>query len=254
MKHRYIDIIILLALVTGGAFLSENCKSTRIVDEYRVDTFRTNHGGRGNLLEVSFLRGPSHNHPLMAMWVEDTTGNYIQTIYVAKSIAKGLFEYGDTSSGKWLPGSIRRPAALPVWAHSRGVREDDGLYVPKEETAVPDAYTGATPPSHFILHAKTDSLLPEQFYLYMEINQMWDWNSYWTNNKYPNDKEYKTSAQPALVYRVLITKGEDFKQAVPLDLIGHSHYSGINGRIYTDLSSITTAKAITESITARILE
>jgi hypothetical protein len=197
------------------------------------------------------MRGPEHNHPLMAVWIEDTAGNYIQTLYVAESIAKGVFGYGDKSTGKWLPGPIRRPAALPVWSHSRGVMENDGLYIPTRETPIPDAYTGPTPPAHFVLLARTDKELPEKFYVLFEINQTWDWNKYWTNNKYPDDEEYKTSCQPALVYRGLISKAVK-DTPVRLELIGHSHYSGENGEVYPDLSTITTARDITELISVRM--
>ncbi len=230
----------------------ESCRISRISVDYQIDTLQTNMNGKGNLLEISFRRGSEHNHPLMALWLEDTKGNYLQTLYVAKSIAKAEFEYADNSGGKWMPGPIRRPAALPVWAHSRGVIEEDSLYVPTQETAIPDAYTGPTPPAHFILLARTDEILPEQFYLYFEINQTWDWNEYWTNNKFPEDEDYKSSAQPALVYRVLVDQKKDYDQNLILELIGHSHYNGKDGKINDDLSSITTAKDITESVTVKI--
>jgi len=208
--------------------------------------------GKGNLIELTFRRGAEYNHPIMAVWVEDIEGNYIQTLYIAKSIAKEEFEHADNSSGKWMPGPLRIPASLPVWAHSRGVLEEDSLYVPTKETAIPDAYTGPTPPAHFVLFARTDKPLPEQFYLFFEINQTWDWNEYWTNNKFPDDIDYKTSAQPALVYNVLYDQNKDTDRTLSLKLVGHSHYSGKDGIIYNDLHSITTAKNITESVTVKI--
>jgi hypothetical protein len=251
-KGKYIMYFALLVIPVGISFFLLNCRATRQVTEYRTDTFYTNVNGEGDLIELTFRRGPEHNHPLMAVWIEDTSGNYIQTLYVAESIAKGVFGHGDKSTGKWLPGPIRRPAALPVWAHSRDVQEADGLYVPTKETAIPDAYTGATPQAHFVLLARTDKLLPEEFYIYFEINQTWDWNNYWTNNKFPGDEEYKTSCQPALIYRALLNRNRIIEPE-KLELIGYSHYSGANGTIYTDLNTITTAKDITESIYVRLL-
>ena len=227
--------------------INHSCRSARIPREYSTDTLYTNVNGKGDLLKIDFQRGAEHNHPLMAVWIEDTAGHYLQTLYVAESIAKGVFGHGDKSTGKWMPGPIRRPAALPVWAHNRGVKEADGLYVPTQETAIPDAYTGATPPSNFVLFARTDKPLPDTFYVYFEINQTWDWNYYWTNNKFPDDEEYKTSCQPALVYRTEMSC-KNGRQPYELKLTGHSHYSGENGEIYPDLSTITTAKDITKSI------
>ncbi len=251
MKTKVIPIL-LTSLLVGILFIYHSCRSTRIPPEYYTDTLYTNTGGNGDLLEIDFRRGTKHNHPLMAIWIEDTTGHYIQTLFVAQSIAKGVFGHGDKSTGKWLPGPIRRPAALPVWAHSRGVRENDGLYMPTQETAIPDAYTGATPPAHFVLFTRTDSPLPEEFYVYFEINQSWDWNNHWTNNKYPDDEDYKTSCQPALVYRTRMNCSHN-QELFTLELIGHSHYSGDNGEIYSDLNTITTAKNIAESIYVKCL-
>lgn len=246
MNKKVISIL-LLSLPVGLLIMNYGCRVTRIPGEYPVDTLYTNVNGNGDLLKIEFKRGPGHNHPLMAVWTEDTAGNYLQTLYVAESIAKGVFGYGDKSSGKWMPGPIRRPAALPVWSHSRGIKETDGLYVPTQETAIPDAYTGATPPSSFILFARTDIPLPDMFYVYFEINQTWDWNNYWTNNKFPGDEEYKTSCQPALVYRAPMSCNND-QRTEELELTGNSHYNGENGEIYDDLNTITTAKNITKSI------
>ena len=249
MKTKSVYFILAVVLITG-TITYQSCRSARMVLEYRTDTIYTNREAKGDILEVRFRRGSEHNHPLMAVWVEDTSGRFIQTLYVAESIAKGVFGHGDKSTGKWLPGPIQRPAALPVWSHSRGVREANGLYVPTSETPIADAYTGATPPGHFVLIAKTDNPLPDAFYVYFEINQTWDWNFYWTNNRFPDDENYKTSCQPALVYRTLVTlnDGQDYKK---MELVGHSSYNGENGQIFTNLDSITTAKDITESVSVK---
>jgi len=252
LRNKILLLVLLISISLVLIHLQQSCSSTKIIAEYRTDTIYTNASATGNLLEFKFRRGPEHNYPLMAVWIEDTAGNYIQTLYVAESIAKGVFSYGDKSTGKWMPGPMRRPAALPVWAHKRNVKEADGLYVPTQENPIPDAYTGATPQAHFVLLATTDKELPQYFYVWFEINQTWDWNSYWTNNKYPDDTEYKTSCQPALIYRVLLSMDET-GQPKQMQLIGHSHYSGRDGSVNPDLSTITTAKEITETIVVRIV-
>lgn len=224
-----------------------SCNPLSLAQEYPYDTLMTNQGAQDLSLEIVFKRGKAHNYPLMAVWTTDTTDNYLETLYVAKSIAKGVFEHGVKSQGKWMPGPIRRPAALPVWSHSRGVKESDGLYIPTVNTPLPDAITGATPENNFVLKTKVAVGTPEQFYLYFEINQTWDWNEHWTNNKFPDDDEYKTSCQPALVYRALIDKTLS-GQTKNLQLIGHSHYSGKDSKIYPTLETITTAKDITREI------
>jgi hypothetical protein len=242
-------IISFLFIITVQLF--HGCGSTKYT-EYKTDTLYTNPDGNGNMLEFEFRRGPEHNHPLMALWITDTSDSYIQTLYVAESIAKGVYGHGDKSTGKWLPGPIRRPATLPVWAFNRGLKEADGLYIPTLETPIPDAYTGATPQANFTIVAKTDQVLPDRFKVWFEVNQSWDWNNYWTNNKFPDDEDYKTSCQPALVYSVTYDLKEmgSYKD---LKLVGHSHFSGKTGEIFPDVSTITTAIAIAQSLRVRVV-
>ena len=216
-----------------------------------TEVFSYNPRGEGMNLSVEFTRGPAHNHPLMAIWIEDEEGIYIQTLFVAESIGKGVFRYGQTAQGKWMPGEIRRPASLPYWAHKRGIRARDGLFVPDPENPVPDAFTGPTPAGNFIMHFKTDQALPSRFRILFEINQTWDWNEFWTNNKYPDDQEYKTSSQPALVYAAPIDTNTDIKE-YNLKPIGRSHHSGKTGDLYNDVETLTTALKIANQIIVKV--
>jgi hypothetical protein len=85
-----------------------------------------------------------------------------------------------------------------------------------------------------------------------EINQNWDWNEYWTNDKYPGDKNYLNSAQPAVVYESMVDqKYPDYKYI--MRPIGHSHPSGQTGELFTDLNTLTTALQIADSIVVRIV-
>jgi len=207
----------------------------------------SNQFGTGQKIILEFTKGSSHNHPLMAVWIEDTAGKYMQTLYVAKSIATGIFNYGDASTGQWTQGVKRRPAALPYWSHKWGIKAKDGLFVPTPEQPVADAYTGATPKGDFELITRLDDKGPQIFNILFEINQPWDWNEYWSNARYPDDYEYKTSSQPALVYQAMIDL-DSGKKKYEMKLIGHSHYSGKNGELYEDTSTLTTALEITEEI------
>ena len=222
-------------------------------EEVKYQVLETNVQGEGVSLEIEFRKGSSHYFPLMAIWIEDTLGNYIQTLYVARSIAKGIFGHGDASAGKWMPGEIRRPAALPYWGHQRGIRAEDGLYLPSPASPVPDAYTGATPPGSFILLTKTDAIPAGPFFVYFEINQSWDWNRYWTNNRYPGDMEYHSSAQPALVYRTMVDIVNTLDESY-MEPAGRSHHSGATGDLFDDLHTLTTALNIAEEIIVRIGE
>ncbi len=238
-------ILIITVIAATAAIMINSCRTSRMgVHHVSIDTIYTAQHDEGRPIEFHFQKGSKHNYPLMALWVADTNNNYLKTLYVAGSIARGIFNYGETSTGKWMPGPIRRPAALPVWAHSRGIPEDDSLFVPTVETPVADAYTGATPLNDFVIYSRIQDTSVNSFNVYFEINQSWDWNEYWTNNKFPGDIDYKTSCQPSLVYHARINANE--KHAVyELRLIGHGHYSGDDGKIYSDLSTFTTALEIT---------
>jgi hypothetical protein len=232
----------LIAFVPGGDGFQKR-KKTKVAEHI---TFQTNINGQGNALSLEFVKGPEHNHPLMAVWIEDMDGNYIQTLYVATSIAKGVFAYGDKSTGRWKAGEIQRPAALPYWAHKRNVMNDKGNYMPRPGFEVPDAYSGATPKANFTLETRTDKPMSGKFRVLMEINQSWDWNRYWTNNKFPDDREYKTSSQPAIVYAAEVTAGVPGEY--PMQPIGRSHHAGADGKLYNDLETLTTALKIVESV------
>lgn len=216
-----------------------------------TDTLHTHSQHQGIPITVHFNKGKAHNYPLMAIWLEDTNGAYIQTLYVAKSIAKGRFAHGQTHQGKWQPGPARRPAALPYWAHKRGVKAEDGLYIPSHENPMPDAVTGATPVNNFVLETRTKNIQTNRFRILLEINQSWDWNEYWTNDTLTDNKDYRTSCQPALVYAGEINLNEN-KTRYSLQPIGHSHYAGENGKLYEDLSTITSALEITDSVWVEI--
>jgi len=227
------------------------CTNTRVQVEESPENIYSNTQGSGPALEIEMTRGEGHNHPLMAIWVESTDGTFIQTLYVAESIGKGVFRHGDASRGFWMPGEIQRPAALPYWSHKRGIKNEQGLYLPTPTNPVPDAYTGPTPGQSFILSTKLDEHMEGSFRVLFEINQTWDWNEYWTNNKYPDDQEYKTSCQPALVYAVTIDPS-DSGEEYPMELIGRSHHSGATGELFHDLETLTTALHIAEEIVVRL--
>jgi hypothetical protein len=211
----------------------------------------TNLDGAGWEITLEVTPGKSHNYPMLAIWIEDAQGNYVQTLYVNESVAKGYFNYADKSEGKWKPGELVRPASLPIWTHKRGVKSDAGHYMPTQSNPLPDAYTSATPKAGFVLQSKTDKPLTREFKVLLEINQSWDWNEYWTNHKFPEDDDYKSSAQPSVVYSVNIDPA-NLQEVHELKPIGHGHYSGKNGEINPDLSTITTALQIVDKITVKV--
>jgi hypothetical protein len=88
-------IVSLLTMTLAAATLS-TCRSSRATAlQQSADTLYTNPAETGPTLVFYFERGESFNHPLMALWLEDTNGTYLQTLFVAESIAKGRYLHGD---------------------------------------------------------------------------------------------------------------------------------------------------------------
>jgi hypothetical protein len=243
MKNRAYLLVIISMLAA--------CKSGKVQEEPIITEFTANASGSGPVISFEFRKGPSYNHPSFVLWAEDMQGKFIQTLFITKAVGTSVYEHGKASSGHWEPGEIRRPASLPYWSHRRGIKSPDGLYVPSLENPVSDTYTGATPAGDFRIRARFDKDPPEKFRIYFEVNQTWDWNEFWTNNMYPDDDEYKTSCQPALVYMCELDF-ENPRTEYSMRVIGHSHYSGQSGELYTDLSTITTALEIASSLTIQV--
>jgi hypothetical protein len=243
-------ILILTIILASVACFSSTTKKKESVPEQKT-VINSNVNGKGPEITIELTRGESFNYPLMAAWIEDSEGKYIQTLFVPTSIATGVFKYGKQEKNKWVPAPKRAPQTLPYWAHKRGIKASDGLFMPEPENPVADAYSGATPIKGFIINAKADDQLPEEFRVLFEINQNWDWNEYWTNSKFPDDANYKMSCQPALVYEAQIDL-KNRMQSYKMKPVGHSHYSGKTGELFTDLSTITTALHIADSIIVRI--
>lgn len=228
-----------------------SCASQQKI-ENQIDTIVTQPEKINTPLEFTFYPGKSHNYPSMAVWAEDLEGNYIETLYVTQYFARGIFGHGEIKQGQWKnePGNVRRPATLPYWSHKRNVKSQDGLYAPSPETAVPDALTGATPKAGFTL--KTGSIASaKMFRVLVEINQPWDSNNYWTNDKYPGNFNYNTSLQPALVYAVTLSPADKGK-TLYLNPIGHSHPWGETGELFTDISTITSAREIFNKVAVTV--
>jgi hypothetical protein len=247
MKKYLMMTLILVAVSSCSAGLKK--KQPVVIEPQQQVVTNANGSGPGILVEL--FKGESFYYPLMAIWLEDADGNYIQTLYVAKSVATGIFKFGRQEKNKWVSAPRRAPQTLPYWAHKRNEKAADGLYVPDSQTSVPDAYSGPTPTTGFILTTKADKPLPDKFMVLLEINQNWDFNDYWTNDKYPDDPFYKMSCQPALVYGVLIDKNT-LQESYRMKPLGHSHYSGLTGGLFPDLSTLTTALHITDSVVVRL--
>jgi hypothetical protein len=246
MKKSGLIILILIVLVCSATTTRKQSFPSKPKEK-----IITNISGKGPGITLKLFQGSSFYYPVIAVWLEDMEGKYIQTLYVSKSITTRVFSFAKMEGDKWVVGPVRATKSLPYWAHKKDDKATGDIYVLDDKPVVPDAYTGATPKAGFILKTRADNPLPARFKVMLEINQKWDKNDYWTPKKYPGDEFYKLSCQPALVYEAIVETGTQ-KKFVPMKLIGYSHYSGITGELFTDLSTFTTALSIADSVIVRI--
>lgn len=173
--------------------------------------------------------------PQIAVWLEDADGRYLETLYVS----------GKSATGNYSGGKNRRPGALPVWSHARGVKSADGLFMPDQETAVVDGLSGATPLTSFSVHSR----YPDQadLKIMIEVNKSFDANDHFNRENFPDDAVYAKSpnGQPSLVYAAAL-KPEP--SVVLARLLGHGHISGADGKINPDISNVTTALRIFKGV------
>ncbi len=189
-----------------------------------------------------FLGIKKKNPPQIAIWIEDSSGRYVSTIYVSQKIA----------TEGWLSANgNRRKEALPRWCHSRGIRYDDGLFCPTKQQPVTDALTGATPRKGFGTYFREKTGL-QRFCVLVEVNHSTDFTDVYAEDAAPSSPYYsggkEGSGQPALVYMAdvdLSTQSRSFTAS----LIGHSSPDGSDGGIYTDMEGIDSALRIVKQIT-----
>jgi hypothetical protein len=243
---------LIIVFLTVALFI-QSCHDRKVTDQ-SVPLLETNVDQKGTALEISFTKGRAHNYPTFAFWIEDLEGNYLETLYVTGYFGSGIFGHGSLGENKWdnKPGRAERPSALPYWLHQRA-GSGGKVIVPSPEHPVPDAITSATPSGSFLLKTRALKQLPQRFRLVMEINQPWDWNEYWNNSRFPGEFNYSVSCQPALIYAVTVDRSKVGTEFF-LNPIGHSHYSGLDGELYTDLTTITTAKDIVQKVSVKLSE
>ena len=237
---KYITVFLLLMFT---AMLFHHCSTTAKTFEPTTYMHESSVPG-GNNMTFSFKSGKAFNHPTYVLWMEDMEGNYLRTLFITQSYASGIFGHQMVGDSVWLKtsGASYQPAALPYWTHKKGLLKN-GQLIPTPDNQFTDAYTGATPMGDLAFNTPVNEAIP--YRILCEVNQTWDWDKYWTNNKYPDSPAYKHSAQPSLICAVTVREGgkEYF-----LNPIGHGDPKGETGNLYTNISTLSTAKHIFKSI------
>ncbi|MBD0404327.1 DUF4405 domain-containing protein [Flammeovirga sp. EKP202] len=238
----------------GNAFRNQQMGKEEQTFDYEIIDLDKTIGD--HQISVEFKKGKSFRHPLIAIWLEDTGGHYIETLYISQSISSSTFQIGKKVGDGYAPATVRRPEALPYWSHKRGIKASDGLYIPLDSAPDLDGVTGATPLNNFIISSKTNLKQHAPFKIMVEFNQSFDWNEYYSKDRFPDDKIYSGSGavgQPSMIFTSEIQPTDLVSKTYKImELIGHGHHSGKNGELYTDMSNITTAKEIADRIILNI--
>lgn len=179
------------------------------------------------------------NPPQFAIWLEDTAGNYISTVFATYKIA----------TEKWQSNNgNRRKEALPYWCHQRGVVYEDGLLLPTKANPLTDGITGATPKENKTLQLRLKNF-SEPIVIKAEFNHSIDFNDYFPKGALEGDVNYSGgdmgSGQPAIIYAGTLNPDSN---ELELQIIGYSSPDGSNGNIYYDMEKLTTAKTIVGKI------
>jgi len=239
MKCRVIILFGLLVI-----FTLNNCKPLKKSSETIVYK-DINLSNSEKKMKLTLIKGESFNHPTFVVWIEDMDQNYMKTIFITQSYSSGIFGYHMQGDSIWLPkaGASYQPAALPYWTHRKGLIANQ-FSVPTPDHPYVDAYTGATPTDNFQFVTAANSK-KKQYRILLEVNQTWDWDNYWSNDKYPGNDAYKHSAQPSVIYATTINEDDDIFYLNP---IGHGDPTGETGKLFTNMTTLSTAKQIFKSL------
>ena len=122
----------------------------------------------------------SKRAPQIAVWVENSDGTYIDTLFVTKK----------ASGNKWI-GSPKdgRPESLPDWYRAKG--QNPAEKISKDEV---DATTSATPKKGFVISKDLELEKGKTYVFKCQANQSFDYNDYYTK------KNSGVDGQPAVLY------------------------------------------------------
>lgn len=230
----------------------------------------------GKNIEVDVRKGVSYLWPQYAIWLETMDGEFIRPLLITDAVAKRKFvnrvvrkdedlvftvnpltqagykreDVFSIETSEQIAAQQFRPESLPVFLHKyRQFKEHTEVQEAIADQGI-DGYTGATSLSSFLLKSELGADSNGRYKVRLEINQSFDFNEFYSSDRFPNDPIYSGngySAQPSLIYEAAVDLSN--KQNIyGMTLIGRGHHSGRDGDIYTDLNGITTALDIVDRV------
>ncbi|NJK93825.1 MAG: hypothetical protein HC905_01835 [Bacteroidales bacterium] len=195
--------------------------------------------GENWLHDFPLFAGFTKKSPQFAIWLEDTAGNYLSTVFVT---------YKTATQGWVSSKGNRRKESLPHWAHQRGFVYGDGLMLPDKKHPLPDGITGATPKEGKTIRMRINDF-DKPIVVKAEFNHSIDFNSFFPRNAKEGDWNYSGgdygSGQPAVVYAITLSQDSKLSE---MQLVGRSSADGSDGKLYNDLEKLTSAKCIINKV------
>ncbi|MFC1505048.1 hypothetical protein ACFL5W_00885 [Thermodesulfobacteriota bacterium] len=231
--------------------IEENRIKFTIDTEIQTATINTNINRAGTILKIKLNPGSyfQNRTPVIAIWSEDLSGNFSQNLFVSTTPATNYMRY----TGNY----VNRPQALPVWMHKACIARlygNETLYLAVPQEPIPsdlDAVSGATQKNGFeVLTSAISPSTEDQIVIYCEINQPFDfgWYFYGDNadheedglGKFSDDPYFFDSAEPAVIYSVVVDLDQAGIYEFDTSPAGYSHYAGRTGAKYTDFHADNT--------------
>ncbi|MES2676171.1 MAG: DUF4405 domain-containing protein [Pseudomonadota bacterium] len=267
-----------LALYEWGSALRAGDKAEEGIQFTYVRVDNTPVNAQGARLTIDLRKGAYFTWPQYAIWLETLDGEFIQPLYVTQKLAKNEFSnkvtkrdpsqiftsnpFASDKADEFFTYDLEpqtndqrmRPESLPVFLHKLGIQTTAGVFVPTGEDSTIDAYGGATMLDHFLLSSQTVKPLPDSYKVRFEINESFDFNAFYSSDRYPDDPIYSGngySAQPSLVYEAIVDTTLS-QRYFPMAIVGRGHHSGRDGELYKDLENLTTALEMVDRIIVEI--
>jgi hypothetical protein len=202
--------------------------------------YPTNTGNSGPGLTIAIDRGSAWVNPVkigfmkvkitpqIALWVQDTSGAFLETIFVTRCFGKQQWRMM-----KFPPDSCGRDMCMPYWLNKMRA---SGAKAPTRNAPLPDAVTGATPPGSFTVTTKLKTAL-RVFDVCLELNKSFDFNGQYTNKTKPNPY----NGQPAIVYKARVNLDAAAASSFAFSYAGHSGSEGKDAALYENKDGISTA-------------
>lgn len=239
---------------------------------------------KGPKLIFDLRKGAYFHYPQYAIWLETMDGTFIQPLFVTQKLAQKNFanqvtlrnpnqvfnsDIGNMDEQTWeqtfasqtlTQDATRlrtRPESLPVFLHQ--LASQPAFNKLTEQNSKPnndqiDAYAGATLLDNFLLNTQAAQSLPKQFRVRFEINQSFDFNTFYSSDRFPEDPIYSGdgyNGQPSVIYEAIIDS-QSPQGFYVMQLVGRGHHSGQDGKLYTDMENLTSAKHLVERIIVEV--